>query len=110
MMSKGYGHYDQCRLEVHMARRGVDFATTVGVIASWALVAAFVIVVGTYAIEKLGGPAYFSIISGQTSGSQGDPTWEMGDDGFGNTVKCVDGTISRSGGVQGACSQHGGVR
>jgi len=31
-------------------------------------------------------------------------------EGRGYVVVCQDGMISRSGGVQGACSQHGGVR
>lgn len=35
--------------------------------------------------------------------------WQMGIDGNGYKVTCRDGTISMSGGIQGACSQHGGV-
>lgn len=35
--------------------------------------------------------------------------WQMGVDGNGYKVTCRDGTISMSGGIQGACSQHGGV-
>lgn len=30
-------------------------------------------------------------------------------DGNGSTVQCADGTYSQSGGIQGACSHHGGV-
>jgi len=30
--------------------------------------------------------------------------------GNGSTVQCADGTYSQSGGIQGACSHHGGVR
>ena len=37
-------------------------------------------------------------------------SWQMGVDGNGYTVYCEDGTISKSGGIQGACSHHGGVR
>jgi len=37
-------------------------------------------------------------------------SWRMGVDGNGYTVYCEDGTISKSGGIQGACSHHGGVR
>jgi hypothetical protein len=37
-------------------------------------------------------------------------SWRMGIDGNGYTVYCEDGTISKSGGIQGACSHHGGVR
>lgn len=36
--------------------------------------------------------------------------WRMGVDGNGYRVVCEDGTVSMSGGKQGACSQHGGVR
>lgn len=36
--------------------------------------------------------------------------WRMGVDGNGYDVTCNDGTSSRSGGIQGACSHHGGVR
>jgi hypothetical protein len=32
------------------------------------------------------------------------------DNGHGSTVQCADGTYSHSGGIQGACSHHGGVR
>jgi hypothetical protein len=32
------------------------------------------------------------------------------DDGNGATVQCADGSFSHSGGIQGACSHHGGVR
>lgn len=32
------------------------------------------------------------------------------DDGNGYTVQCADGSYSQSGGIQGACSGHGGVR
>jgi hypothetical protein len=42
--------------------------------------------------------------SGSPSGSGGD----LGP-GNGSTVMCADGTISHSGGIQGACSHHGGV-
>jgi hypothetical protein len=31
------------------------------------------------------------------------------DNGNGSTVQCADGTYSQSGGIQGACSHHGGV-
>jgi hypothetical protein len=31
------------------------------------------------------------------------------DNGRGSIVQCVDGTYSHSGGIQGACSDHGGV-
>lgn len=37
-------------------------------------------------------------------------SWRMGVDGNGYRVTCMDGTTSLSGGKQGACSQHGGVR
>lgn len=36
--------------------------------------------------------------------------WQMGVDGNGYQVTCQDGTISMSGGIQGACSHHGGVQ
>jgi len=36
--------------------------------------------------------------------------WRMGVDGNGYQVTCEDGTMSMSGGKQGACSHHGGVR
>ena len=36
--------------------------------------------------------------------------WQMGVDGNGYQVTCVDGATSMSGGKQGACSHHGGVR
>lgn len=36
--------------------------------------------------------------------------WQMGVDGNGYQVTCQDGTISMSGGIQGACSHHGGVK
>jgi hypothetical protein len=42
--------------------------------------------------------------NGSSSGSGGD----LGP-GNGYTVPCADGTISHSGGIQGACSHHGGV-
>ncbi|GAB2516294.1 uncharacterized protein DUF2510 [Paramicrobacterium agarici] len=35
--------------------------------------------------------------------------WVMGEDGTGYYVRCRDGTHSKSGGRQGACSHHGGV-
>lgn len=35
--------------------------------------------------------------------------WQMGVDGNGYEVTCNDGTRSLSGGIQGACSHHGGV-
>ena len=37
-------------------------------------------------------------------------SWRIGIDGNGYTVYCEDGTVSKSGGIQGACSHHGGVR
>ena len=46
------------------------------------------------------------IFSLQSCGNRG---WQMGVDGNGYKVTCRDGTISMSGGIQGACSQHGGV-
>jgi hypothetical protein len=39
-----------------------------------------------------------------------NPGWRMGVDGNGYQVTCEDGTMSMSGGKQGACSHHGGVR
>ena len=36
--------------------------------------------------------------------------WQMGVDGNGYQVTCQDGTTSMSGGIQGACSHHGGVQ
>lgn len=39
-----------------------------------------------------------------------DYGWQMGVDGDGYRVTCKDGTTSLSGGKQGACSHHGGVR
>lgn len=36
--------------------------------------------------------------------------WEIGVDGSGYRVECADGTWSMSGGRQGACSHHGGLR
>lgn len=36
--------------------------------------------------------------------------WRMGIDGNGYKVTCQDGTTSMSGGIQGACSHHGGVQ
>ncbi len=40
----------------------------------------------------------------------GQPTTEDFGEGNGYVVECVDGTLSDSGGIQGACSHHGGVR
>jgi hypothetical protein len=51
-----------------------------------------------------------NIYSGSDSGSSGGSS--SGSDlgpGNGSTVLCADGSISHSGGVQGACSHHGGV-
>ena len=31
------------------------------------------------------------------------------DEGRGYRVRCADGTYSQSGGIQGACSHHGGI-
>jgi hypothetical protein len=42
--------------------------------------------------------------------SCGNHGWRMGVDGNGYQVTCQDGTISMSGGIQGACSHHGGVQ
>jgi hypothetical protein len=38
------------------------------------------------------------------------PTTEDFGQGHGYVVECTDGTLSDSGGIQGACSHHGGVR
>lgn len=43
-------------------------------------------------------------------GYGGHPTTEDFGEGSGYVVECVDGTLSDSGGIQGACSHHGGVR
>ncbi|WP_425563794.1 DUF2510 domain-containing protein [Rhodoglobus aureus] len=51
--------------------------------------------------------AAFVLFSGCSGGFQ---VWQMGVDGNGHQVTCNDGTSSLSGGVQGACSGHGGVR
>jgi hypothetical protein len=40
----------------------------------------------------------------------GPPTTENFGEGNGYVVECMDGTLSDSGGIQGACSHHGGVR
>ena len=40
----------------------------------------------------------------------GHPTTEDFGSGNGYVVECEDGTMSDSGGIQGACSHHGGVR
>lgn len=40
----------------------------------------------------------------------GQPTTEDFGSGNGYVVECQDGTLSDSGGIQGACSHHGGVR
>jgi hypothetical protein len=40
----------------------------------------------------------------------GHPTTEEFGNGNGYIVECVDGTMSDSGGIQGACSHHGGER
>lgn len=44
-----------------------------------------------------------------SGGDSDDGTWVMGVDGNGYSVRCSDGEISNSGGIQGACSGHGGV-
>lgn len=44
-----------------------------------------------------------------SGGESGDGSWVMGVDGDGYSVQCADGEISNSGGIQGACSGHGGV-
>lgn len=41
---------------------------------------------------------------------EGQPTTEGFGEGNGYVVECEDGTLSDSGGIQGACSHHGGVR
>ena len=43
-------------------------------------------------------------------GGCGSGGWQMGRDGDGYRVQCVDGAWSNSGGKSGACSWHGGVR
>jgi hypothetical protein len=43
-------------------------------------------------------------------GGCGSGGWQMGRDGNGSRVQCVDGSWSNSGGKSGACSWHGGVR
>lgn len=43
-------------------------------------------------------------------GYGGQPTTEDFGSGNGYVVECEDGTLSDSGGIQGACSHHGGVR
>jgi hypothetical protein len=43
-----------------------------------------------------------------TSGSSSGATEDYGT-GNGYSVVCADGTLSDSGGIQGACSHHGGV-
>lgn len=43
-------------------------------------------------------------------GYRGHPTTEDFGSGNGYIVECEDGTMSDSGGIQGACSHHGGVR
>ena len=48
-----------------------------------------------------------ALIAFQSCESRG---WQMGVDGNGYQVTCKDGTISMSGGIQGACSQHGGIQ
>lgn len=40
----------------------------------------------------------------------GPPTTENFNEGNGYVVECADGTFSHSGGIQGACSHHGGER
>ena len=54
-----------------------------------------------------GGVTYGSS-SGADSGSGSGHTQDYGN-GNGYTVVCADGTLSDSGGIQGACSHHGGV-
>jgi hypothetical protein len=52
-----------------------------------------------------------NIYDGQDSGGYGGSSGSGSDLGPGNgyTVTCADGSISHSGGIQGACSYHGGV-
>jgi hypothetical protein len=47
--------------------------------------------------------------SGSGSNGSGSSGYDLGP-GNGSTVTCGDGSISHSGGIQGACSHHGGVR
>lgn len=54
-----------------------------------------------------GGIAIFLLFASCSAGTR---LWQMGVDGTGYNVTCMDGTHSKSGGNQGACSQHGGVR
>jgi hypothetical protein len=48
--------------------------------------------------------------SGNSDVGGNDNDWQMGVDGTGYSVTCQDGSTSLSGGRQGACSHHGGVR
>jgi hypothetical protein len=50
-----------------------------------------------------------NVYSGPDSGSYGDSGSTGLGPGNGSTVLCADGSISHSGGIQGACSHHGGV-
>ncbi len=43
---------------------------------------------------------------GVTEAGENIPYYEEGD---GYRVQCADGTYSQSGGIQGACSHHGGI-
>lgn len=59
-------------------------------------------------------PELWGFLAAQGGGSSRD-TWRDHDDGWGSwsgdgyQVPCDDGTWSTSGGIQGACSHHGGV-
>jgi hypothetical protein len=60
-----------------------------------------------------GGESYNVYTGPDTGSSRGDGGSGSGTDlgpGNGYTVTCLDGSISHSGGIQGACSHHGGVR
>lgn len=59
---------------------------------------------GTYSDDDYEPPTL-----GSSPGSYSPPTTENYGNGNGYTVRCSDGTLSDSGGVQGACSHHGGV-
>ena len=51
----------------------------------------------------------YSGSSGSSLGSSGSSSGGDLGPGNGSTVTCADGSISHSGGIQGACSHHGGV-
>lgn len=54
-----------------------------------------------------GGVAYFEWVD--VNSQYVNPTYIPPSNSGGYTVTCNDGTISNSGGIQGACSHHGGV-